>query len=84
MNIKLNQYFPYMRQWFRNLFFGSLLKKILNKKILLVYENTYRHRILPRLSISISGWFSPRDHFSLDRGKVGLNIHVMDGLRNNF
>jgi len=81
-----------MRQWFLN-FFGSLLKKILIKMILLASMKTLtnteactesRHRILPRLTICVIGWFPPRDHLSLDRGKVGLNIHVMGGLRNNF
>jgi hypothetical protein len=43
-----------------------------------------RIRILLRLIISVIGRFSPRDHLSLDRTKVGLNINAMDGLRNNF
>jgi len=38
-----------------------------------------RIRILLRLSISVIGQFSPRDHLSLDRAKVGLNMHVMGG-----
>jgi hypothetical protein len=68
-------------------FFRSLLKKILNTKILLASMKTLtdtetcaesRHRILPRLTISVIGWFSLRDHLSLDRGKV------MGSLRNNF
>ncbi len=78
-SIKLNQYFPHMRHWFLN-FFGSLLKKILNKKILLASIRTLtnietcnesRHRILilARLTITVIGWFSPLDHLSLDRGK---------------
>jgi hypothetical protein len=50
-----------MRQWFLN-FFGSLLKKILNKKIFLASMKTFsntetctesRHRIFPRLTISV-------------------------------
>ena len=36
-----------------------------------------RIRILLRLTISVIGWFSSRDHLALDKGKVGLNIHVM-------
>jgi hypothetical protein len=81
-----------MRQWFLT-FFGSLLKKIFLKKILLASLKTLTknetrpesgHRSLSRLTISVIGWFSTRDHLSLDRGKVGLNIHVMGGLRNNF
>jgi hypothetical protein len=43
-----------------------------------------RIQILLRLTISVIGQFSPHDHLLLDRGKVGLNIHVMGGLRNNF
>ncbi len=73
-----------MRQWFLN-FFGSLLKKILIKMILLASMKTLtnteactesRHGILSRLTICVIGWFPPRDHLSLDRGKVGLTIHV--------
>jgi hypothetical protein len=77
-----------MRQRFLN-FVGIRSNKMLNKKILLASMNTEtctesRHRILARLTISVIGWFSPRDHLSLDKGKVGLNIHVMGGLRNDF
>ncbi len=43
-----------------------------------------RVKILLRLTISVIGQSSPRDHLSLDRGKVGLNTHVMGGLRNSF
>jgi hypothetical protein len=69
-------------QWFLNVF-GSTLKKLLNKKILLAFMKTImkimntetftesRHRIFPRLTLSVTGWFSLRDHLSLDRGKVG-------------
>ncbi len=87
-SINLNPFFPYMRQWFLN-FFGSLLKKILNKKILLasmkIHLNTEtctesRHRILSLslvgfLHVIISNWTG---------GKGGLNMHIMGGLRNNF
>jgi hypothetical protein len=81
-----------MRQWFLNFLVG-LLRKILNTKILIASMKTLmnsetftvsRIKILLRLTISVIGQFSPRDHLLLDRGKVGLNTHVMDGLWNNF
>jgi hypothetical protein len=71
-----------MRQWFLN-FFGSLLEKILIKMILLASMKTLtnteactesRHRILPRLTITICviGWFPPRDHL-IGQGKSRPN-----------
>jgi hypothetical protein len=69
-SIKLNQHFPYIRQWFLP-FFGSLLKKILFKKIFLASMKTLtntetytqsRRRIILWLTISVIGWFPPRDH----------------------
>ncbi len=76
-------------------FLVSLLKKILNTKILLASMKTLpnsetcaENRIASEflsglLSLSLVG-FPPRDHLSLDGAKVGLNIHVMGGLQNNF
>ncbi len=88
-SIKLKQYFHSIRQCFLTFF----VKKILNNKIWLasmkILTNTEictesNYRILPRLTISVISWFSPRDHLSLYRVKVGLNIHVMGSLRNNY
>jgi hypothetical protein len=81
-----------MRQWFLN-FLVYLLRKILKTKILIASMKTLtnsetctvsRIKILLRLTNSVIGQFSPRDHLLLDRGKVGLKTHVMGGLRNNF
>ena len=64
---------------------------LLNKKVLLASLKTLRNtetctenrdRILLRLTISVIGWFSLRDHLSLDRGKVSLKKHVIGSLRN--
>jgi hypothetical protein len=58
------------------------LKKILIKKIFLASMKTLtntetctesRHRIILRLTISVIGWFPPRNHLLLDRGKDGLS-----------
>ncbi len=81
-----------MRQWILKFLVG-LLRKILKTKILIASMKALansetctvsRIKILLRLTISVIGQFSPRDHLLLDRGKVGLKKpHVM-GLRNNF
>jgi hypothetical protein len=58
-----------MRQWFLNIF-GSLLKKILNKKILLLqFKHLRILKLFPWLTITVIGWVSPRDHLSLDKEK---------------
>ncbi len=76
-----------MHQWFLNFLVG-LLKKILNTKILiasmkkLMNSETFtvsRIKFLLRITISAIRQFSPRYHLLLDRGKVGLNTHVMGG-----
>jgi hypothetical protein len=79
-----------MCQWFFKLFGWPVEENI---KILIASMKTLtnsetctvgRIKILLRLTISVIGQFSPRDHLLLDRGKVGLNTHVMGGLWNNF
>jgi hypothetical protein len=74
-------------------FFAGLLKKILNKKILLAAMKTLTNSetcieshitVLFRLTISVIGRVYPRDLLLLDRRKVGGNIHVMGSLRNNL
>ena len=81
-----------MRQWFLN-FLVRILRKILKTKILIASMKTLtnsetctisRIKILLRLTISVIGQFSPRYHLLLDRGKVGLNTHVMGGYRTIF
>jgi hypothetical protein len=66
-----------MRQWFLN-FLVALFRKILNTKILIAFMKTLtnsetrtlsRIKILLRLTISVIGQFSPRDHLLLDREK---------------
>jgi hypothetical protein len=56
------------------------MKTLTNYETLIVS----RIKILLRITISVNGKFSPRNHLLLDRGKVGLNTHVMGGLRNIF
>jgi hypothetical protein len=81
-----------MPQWFLN-FLVRILRKILKTKILIASMKTLtnsetctisRIKILLRLTISVIGQFSPRYHLLLDRGKVGLNTHVMGGYRTIF
>ncbi len=56
-------------------------------KTLTNYESCTESRIRISLLIPVSviGRFSPViDHLSLDGGKIRINIHVIEGFRNNF
>jgi hypothetical protein len=76
-SIKITSVHSLHGRWFINCLVG-LLKKILNTKILLASTKTLTNsetctkssiRILLRLTVSVIGQFSPRDHHSLGRGK---------------